>query len=213
MRVFRHAVFVAFVLAVTAGAPCGGRGAENEAQSAAAKKLSLPRRPAWTTSRIHGSPEPPPPYRAERIYPSLKFEQPVEMVHEAELGGPVVVERRGKMFLLSGGVASDRRQLFFGGREDVDGLTAVYGLAFHPDFADNRLCYVCYILDAELPEGTRVSRFRVTEGDSPRIDPASETILLTWRSGGHNGGCLRFGPDGYLYISTGDASPPSGLRA
>ena len=88
-----------------------------------------------------------------------------------------------------------------------------YGLAFHPKFAENHYCYVCYVVvgepgDAALPAGTRVSRFTVS-GDPPRCDPASEKILITWLGGGHNGGSLKFGPDGYLYISAGDSGNPN----
>ena len=79
---------------------------------------------------------------------------------------------------------------------------------FHPQFHDNRYLFVCYV----HPAGgglTRVSRFTLDGDSPPRAVPGSERVVLTWPSGGHNGGCLEFGKDGYLYISTGDGAGPN----
>jgi glucose/arabinose dehydrogenase len=76
------------------------------------------------------------------------------------------------------------------------------GLAFHPNYADNGLFYVNY---TDRQGDTVIARFSVS-ADPDRGDPASETTVLTipQPAGNHNGGHLAFGPDGYLYIGTGD---------
>jgi glucose/arabinose dehydrogenase len=78
------------------------------------------------------------------------------------------------------------------------------GLAFHPDYAENGYFYVNYTTEPDA--ATVVSRFSVDPADRNRALPGSELVLLTFEQpfGNHNGGDIAFGPDGYLYIATGD---------
>lgn len=75
------------------------------------------------------------------------------------------------------------------------------GMAFHPDYADNGFVYVNYTSSA----GTTIERYTVS-ADPNVADAASGLVILTYTQPqtNHNGGMIDFGPDGMLWIGTGD---------
>jgi glucose/arabinose dehydrogenase len=105
-------------------------------------------------------------------------------------------------------------------RERVIKLNSFYdergllGLAFHPDFATNGRFYLSYsaplragLSPDEWDHTTYISEFTVSAEDPNLADPDSERVLLAMDKPGYNyeAGHLAFGPDGYLYIATGDS--------
>jgi putative heme-binding domain-containing protein len=200
----------------------GAQRATGQTPAAQPRKAANATRIPWTTSRITGSPEPPHPYRIVRVFPKLTFKNPLLITSAPGTDRLFVGEQAGKLLSFKPDPACAKADLFLDlttelhnwDKRKVKGVGAVYGLTFHPKFAENRYCYVCYVLDSrkdgeQLPSGSRVSRFRVSRTDPPRCDPKSEKVLITWLAGGHNGGDLKFGRDGCLYISTGDGSSPN----
>lgn len=77
------------------------------------------------------------------------------------------------------------------------------GLAFHPDYDSNGYFFVNYTNNSG---NTVVSRFSRNSTNLSLADSNSELVIITFSQpfGNHNGGELQFGPDGYLYIATGD---------
>jgi len=155
----------------------------------------------WTTSKVVGSAEPPDPYRLELAYPKLKLFEPLSAGLIPGSKRLLVAERPGKIWAIDASSKNPQPQLI------VDLKRTVYGIAAHPQFEKNGFLFVTSIPDPANPseKGSRLTRLTVAR-ETLTADAASEKLILEWPSGGHNGGCIRFGLDGMLYLVTGDGS-------
>jgi uncharacterized repeat protein (TIGR03806 family) len=155
----------------------------------------------WTASRVHGSPDPPPPYRVELAFPKLRFTAATELINVPRVDYFVVGELTGKVYAFPNRSTIEAADLL------VDLHRPVFSVAFHPHFQRNGYMYVVNALERAMV--LQVSRFVVERGDHWRCLPDSEIAIFRWPfrgTGTHHGGAMRFGPDGYLYLGVGDSS-------
>ncbi|MET7400038.1 ThuA domain-containing protein [Dactylosporangium sp. NPDC005572] len=127
-------------------------------------------------------------------------------------GRVLYVQRAGQLKIFkpatNSTVTAGTLSVYTGGE---DGLT---GLALDPNFAGNGYVYLYHSPAASPTDINRVSRFTLS-GDT--LNLASEVVVIdipayrdrTFPEPGHTGGYLAFGPDGNLYIGTGDDTPPN----
>jgi len=110
-----------------------------------------------------------------------------------------VLEQPGRVVRLDG----DRRTVALDMTDDVALGTeqGLLGIAFHPDFATNRLLYLHW----SDPSGdTRVAEFRAEADGTIAPQAVRELLRVSQPEENHNGGQLAFGPDGRLYLGLGD---------
>lgn len=143
------------------------------------------------------------------------FDAPVYLTNAGDGSGRLfVVEQAGRIRIIKNGAKLDTPFL------DISSLVpcpmgscgerGLFSVAFHPNYAANGYFYVNFTSQAvggrQLGD-LALTRYHVSAANPDIADPASATILLTVPHsdvGNHNGGTVAFGPDGYLYWSTGD---------
>ena len=165
-------------------------------------------RPPWTVNRVVGSPNPPAPFTVQRLFPKLAFNHPVDLALLPGAERWFLLEQGGKLYSFPNRPDADHADLVFDFSKDHQPFDSSYAMAFHPRFAENGFIFICYTLAGSRPDGSHISRFKMRATVPPTIDPTSETVILRWQAGGHNGCTLAFGNDGMLYISTGDSADP-----
>lgn len=159
----------------------------------------------------------PPQIRLELV--AEGFTSPVALIDPGDGSERLfVVDQTGLIWILSAGKRLEIPLLDL--REKIVELNDFYdergllGLAFHPDFADNGRFYISYsgqlrndLSPEQWDHTTYISEFTVLTDDLNQADPDSEHILLAMDKPGYNyeAGHIAFGPDGYLYIATGDS--------
>ncbi|HZY68657.1 MAG TPA: PQQ-dependent sugar dehydrogenase, partial [Devosia sp.] len=127
------------------------------------------------------------------------FTRPVEVMPLPGDERLLVVEKTGAVRFLEDGQPGEVF-LDLSDRVSRGNEQGLLGLAFDPDFASNGAFYVNY---TDTEGDTQIVSFTAADGAS---DPASGEVLLTidQPESNHNGGWIAFGPDGMLYIATGD---------
>jgi putative heme-binding domain-containing protein len=122
----------------------------------------------------------------------------------------VVLEHGGKSWLIERTPAGDGQSLLvdLSGSVRVGGATGLLGLAFHPRFAENRR----YFLKYQVLENGRIVTLLVERRFAEDFcrdsgEASRELLRIPGVTQDHNGGCITFGPDGYLYLGMGDTGP------
>ncbi len=115
-----------------------------------------------------------------------------------------IVERAGRIRIVQGGTLLAAPFLDISARTTTDGERGLLSMAFHPHYATNGYFFVYY---TDTNGDIAIDRFSVQAADPNAADPLSGTRVLSVAHptfSNHNGGLLGFGPDGDLYIGTGD---------
>ncbi len=186
--------------------------------------MRMPILPAVLAASLLTASAAPPPVRLELVV-EQQLQSPTTITHAGDGSGRLfITEQRGAIRVVKDGILQpqaflDLSALLVPERPNFD-ERGLLGLAFHPDYENaaqpgHRRFYVFYSAPSPNAPGTAadpvdcrsiIAEYRASATDPDVADPLSARILLSYDKPqfNHNGGQLAFGPDGLLYIGTGD---------
>lgn len=137
------------------------------------------------------------------------FTRPVDLKHAGD-ERLFIVEQGGTVKVIDGsGTTLPDNFLDISSQVSGSNEQGLLSIAFHPDYANNGLFYVNY---TKNNGDTRVSQFSVDPNNPNVALSGSEETIIEYiqPASNHNGGCLQFGSDGFLYIASGDGGGAGG---
>jgi glucose/arabinose dehydrogenase len=187
-------------------ASCGGTGESDILGAPAGPIPTAPTTPTGTPT------EPPIAIGFANAFPNLTFRTPTLVTHAGDGSNRLfVAQLDGTIRVFDNDPGASTSELFLDISSQVVGGDGrgLLGLAFDPNYASSRYFYVYYSASTATPGQTHrsvISRFQTSLLNPNAADPASEIELLSFDQPAplHDGGCLVFGNDGMLYISSGD---------
>jgi glucose/arabinose dehydrogenase len=142
-------------------------------------------------------------FRVRRV--ATGFAQPLGLIALPDNSGRVLIaEQAGRIRILdpATGVTAPTPMLDIASTISSGGERGLLGLALAPDFATSRKLYVNV---TNLAGDTEIRTYLVSQANSVPTDQVGDVILTFAQPfANHNGGWIDFGPDGFLYIGSGD---------
>jgi len=172
-----------------------------------------------------GAVELPPGFQAPVVGASGEWRHIVGLAFTPD-GRLLVAEKRGVIRVIENDVRLPVPFLDIEAEVLGDEDRGLLGIAVDPKFAENGHIYILYTVDPDAgsdsigaPSFGRLTRYTADPANPNAADPESRRVLLgqSWRDGipslyySHTVGCLRFGEDGSLLVSTGDGAHADGL--
>jgi len=185
--------------------------------------LASLRQPESALASDHGMPNVIPPlakpvslrpfFSQELNLPRQKVQTGLTAFHQIPGSSNVflVLHQKGRIWRMEKTPTGEDNSVFADLENDVfceRGPNGLQDLAFHPNFRENRKYYLQYQVFEDgkvatiVVEKTFAKNFRTDSGQAPR-----RVLKIVSVAEDHSGGCLQFGPDGYLYVVMGDTGP------
>jgi glucose/arabinose dehydrogenase len=130
-----------------------------------------------------------------------EFDQPTHVAQAPGTDDLYVVEREGRLRIVRSGEVLDEPALEISDQVVAEGEQGLLSVAFAPDFQRSRRLYLYFTGN---DQDQHVVEYRARDDGTVDEGSARELLHMDDFASNHNGGLLLFGPDGYLYIGTGD---------